>query len=211
MESLGDAACAADVNTIIPVSEAATGLRRPLGPEGFMELSQAAGVNHGISLRFHIAVPGGRWQVSLPLPVTPERAIWAGSIPDVPRVCANGLPARRMGVNHSCRLGATAVNSGLQSGRGHSLSGAAAASRSCFPCSAVWELAAAWVRADRISSSPAARARGFSGMPRPPAGNRVNAVRWLPAAFSGGFSTSACIWAPVVTDGPGVSPCGSGA
>ena len=62
MEGLGDAAGAGDVNTIVPVSEVATGLRRPLGPGGFMKLSQASGVNHGISVRFHIGASGGRWQ-----------------------------------------------------------------------------------------------------------------------------------------------------
>ena len=41
--------------------------------------------------------------MSLPLPVTPERAIRAGSIPDVAHVCDGGLPARRMGVKPSCR------------------------------------------------------------------------------------------------------------
>ena len=50
-----------------------------------------------------------------------------------------------------------------------------------------------------MSSSAAARARGSPGMLRPSAGNRVNEVRWPPAAFTQGFSTSACMWAAAVT------------
>ena len=33
---------------------------------------------------------------------------------------------------------------------------------------------------------------------RPAVGNRLTAVRWPPAALSGGFSTSACTWATVM-------------
>ena len=153
MGGLGDAAGAADVNTIVPVSEVATGLRRPLGPGGFMELSQAelsqaelsqaAGVNHVSACGF-----------------------------------TSGLP-----------VGATAVNSGLQRGRGHSRSGAVAASLSCFSCSAVW---------------------GSSGMLRPSAGHLVNAVvnavRCPSAAFSGAFQLRHARGPRSLLDGPGVSP-----
>ena len=43
-----------------------------------------------------------------------------------------------------------------------------------------------------------ARPPGSSGMLRPAVGNRLTAVRWPPAALSGGFSTSACTWATVM-------------
>ena len=105
----------------------------------------------------------------------------------------------------SLPVGATAVIPGLQRGRGHSLSGAVAASRSCFPCSAVWELAAAWV------SGPGKLIRRGPG-----AGvlRHSSALCWKPgepgAVSAGcvqrGFSTSACTWAPVVTGGSGRQP-----
>ena len=95
-------------------------------------------------------------------------------------------------------VGAPAVNSGVQRGRGHSLYGAVAASRSCFACSAAWELAAARVRAARSNSPTGALPPGSSGMLRPSVGNRLTAVRWPPAALSGGYSTSAGTWATVM-------------
>ena len=44
------------------------------------------------------------------------------------------VPARWLGVSHFRPVGAPAVNMGVQSGRGHSLSGAVAASRSPLAC-----------------------------------------------------------------------------
>ena len=61
------------------------------------------------------------------LPVTPERAISAGSIPDVPHVC-DGVPDGEVdGRRPFLPMSATAVNSGFSVVAGHSLSGAAAA------------------------------------------------------------------------------------
>ena len=150
MGGLGDAAGAADVNTIVPVSEVATGLRRSLGPGGFMELSQAelsqaAGVNHVSACGFTSGLPVATGRKCLHRPVTSERALRAGPVADVPYICNNGRGGAVDGRQPFLPVGATAVNSGLQRGRGHSRSGAVAASLSCFSCSAVWELAAAWV------------------------------------------------------------------
>ena len=50
----------ANVNRVVPVSEAETRLQSPLGPGGLMGLIQVAGVNHGICLRFNREAPGGR-------------------------------------------------------------------------------------------------------------------------------------------------------
>ena len=95
MGGLGDAAGAADVNTIVPVSEVATGLRRPLGPGGFMELSQAelsqaAGVNHVSACGFTSGLPVATGRKCLHRPVTSERALRAGPVADVPYICNNG-------------------------------------------------------------------------------------------------------------------------
>ena len=50
------------------------------------------------------------------------------------RSAMTGVPARWLGVSHFRPVGAPAVNMGVQSGRGHSLCGAAAASRSPLAC-----------------------------------------------------------------------------
>ena len=50
------------------------------------------------------------------------------------RSAITAVPARWLGVNHFRPVGAPAVISGVQSGRGHSLCGAAAASRSPLAC-----------------------------------------------------------------------------
>ena len=131
-------------------------------------------------------------------PLTAERAIRAGSIPNLPYICNKGGAGTVYGRQPFLPVGAPAVNSGVQRGRGHSLYGAVAASRSCFACSAAWELAAARVRAARSNSPTGALPPGSSGMLRPSVGNRLTAVRWPPAALSGGFSTSACTWATVM-------------
>ena len=183
MGGLGDAAGAADVNTIVPVSEVATGLRRPLGPGGFMELSQAelsqaAGVNHVSACGFTSGLPVATGRKCLHRPVTSERAL-------------------------------RAVNSGLQRGRGHSRSGAVAASLSCFSCSVVWELAAAWVSGpDKLIR----RGPGVGVL------RNASALCWTPCergcergavsvgCVQRGFSTSACTWAPVVTGRSGRQP-----
>ena len=202
MGGLGDAAGAADVNTIVPVSEVATGLRRPLGPGGFMELSQAelsqaAGVNHVSACGFTSGLPVATGRKCLHRPVTSERALRAGPVADVPYICNNGRGGAVDGRQPFLPVGATAVNSGLQRGRGHSRSGAVAASLSCFSCSAVWELAAA-------------RAWGSSGMLRPSAGHLVNAVvnavRCPSAVFSGAFQLRHARGPRSLLDGPGVSP-----
>ena len=79
-----------------------------------------------------------------------------------------------------------------------------AASLSCFSCSAVWELAAAWVSGpDKIIR----RGPGVGVL------RNASALCWTPCergcergAVSGGFSTSACTWAPVVTGRSGRQP-----
>ena len=164
---------------------------------------------------------------SLHRPVTAERAIRAGSIADVPCICNNGRAGTIDGRQSFLPVGAPAVNSGVPRGRGHSLSGAAAASRSCSACSAAWVLAAARVRAARSSSPAAARPPGSSGMLRPSVGNRLTAVRWPPAARKRGLlhlgmhvghghalpcvNISAPVespsrWERSLLDGPGQSP-----
>ena len=221
MGGLGDAAGAADVNTIVPVSEVATGLRRPLGPGGFMELSQAelsqaAGVNHVSACGFTSGLPVATGRKCLHRPVTSERALRAGPVADVPYICNNGrggaVDGRQPfldGRQPLLPVGATAVNSGLQRGRGHSRSGAVAASLSCFSCSAVWELAAAWVSGpDKLIR----RGPGVGVL------RNASALCWTPCergcergavsvgCVQRGFSTSACTWAPVVTGRSGRQP-----
>ncbi len=171
------------MNPVIRALEAATGIRSSARPRGM------------------IGTPSGRCRqsrCSLHRPVTAERAIRAGSIADVPCICNNGRAGTIDGRQSFLPVGAPAVNSGVPRGRGHSLSGAVAASRSCSACSAAWALAAARVRAARSSSPAADRPPGSSGMLRPSVGNRLTAVRWPPAALSGVFSTSACTWATVM-------------
>ena len=214
MGGLGDAAGAADVNTIVPVSEVATGLRRPLGPGGFMELSQAelsqaAGVNHVSACGFTSGLPVATGRKCLHRPVTSERALRAGPVADVPYICNNGRGGAVDGRQPFLPVGATAVNSELQRGRGHSRSGAVAASLSCFSCSAVWELAAAWVSGpDKIIR----RGPGVGVL------RNASALCWTPCergcergavsvgCVQRGFSTSACTWAPVVTGRSGRQP-----
>ena len=214
MGGLGDAAGAADVNTIVPVSEVATGLRRPLGPGGFMELSQAelsqaSGVNHVSACGFTSGLPVATGRKCLHRPVTSERALRAGPVADVPYICNNGRGGAVDGRQPFLPVGATAVNSGLQRGRGHSRSGAVAASLSCFSCSAVWELAAAWV------SGPNKIIRRGPGVG---VLRNASALCWTPCergcergavsvgCVQRGFSTSACTWAPVVTGRSGRQP-----
>ena len=167
-----------------------------------------------------------RWQLSLHRPLTSERAIRAGPISDVPYVCNNGRDGAVDGRQPFLPVGVPAVNSGSVAGA-TSLSGAVAASRSRWACSAVWELAVARVRAARSRSPAAARAPGSSGMLRSYVWNRLTAVRRASAACNGGFSTSVCTWATIMLsrapttrhrlnprrigtrsllDGPGVSP-----
>ena len=60
--------------------------------------------------------------------------MWAGFIPDVRYVCNNGRAGAVAGRQPFPPVGAPAVNMGIQSGRGHSLSGSAAAYRSPLAC-----------------------------------------------------------------------------
>ena len=61
--------------------------------------------------------------------------MWAGFIPDVRYVCNNGRAGAVAGRQpFPPVVGAPAVNMGVQSGRGHSRCGAAAASRSPLAC-----------------------------------------------------------------------------
>ena len=204
------AAFAADVNTLVPASEAATGLRRPLGPGGLHgtesgRTRSAAGVNHVAACGFTSGLPVAAGRQCLHRPVTSERAVRAGPVADMPCIWNNGRGGTVDGRQPSLPVGATAVIPGLQRGRRDSLSGAVAASRSCFPCSAVWELAAAWV------SGPGKLIRCGPG-----AGvlRHSSALCWKPgepgAVSAGcvqrGFSTSACTWAPVVAGRSGRQP-----
>ena len=75
-------------------------------------------------------------------PLTAERAIRAGSIPDLPYICNKGGAGTVYGRQPFLPVGAPAVNSGVQRGRGHSLYGAVAASRSCLPAA----LPGSWLR-----------------------------------------------------------------
>ena len=123
----------------------------------------------------------------------------------MPCICNNGRGGAVDGRQPSLPVGATAVIPGLQRGRGHPLSGAVAASRSCFSCGAVWDLAAAWV------SGPGKLIRRGPG-----AGvlRHSSVLCWKPgepgAVSAGcvqrGFSTSACTWAPVVAGRSGRQP-----
>ena len=104
--------------------------------------------------------------------------MWAGFIPDVRYVCNNGRAGAVAGRQPFPPVGAPAVNSGVQSGRGHSLSGAAAASCSPLACSGpgagLLRHAAAlcWESSDR----------GVVGS----------------GCLQGGPSTSVCAWATVM-------------
>ena len=118
MEGLGDAAGAADVNTIVPVSEVATGLLRPLGAGGFMELSQAAGVNHVSACGFTSGLRVAAGRHCLHRPGTSECAIRVGPVADVPCICNNGRGGAVDGRQPSLPVGATAVNPG-RSGSAH--------------------------------------------------------------------------------------------
>ena len=57
VEGPGDAAGAADVNTGVPVLEAAIGFRRDLAPAGFVELRRADEGNRGLSYGFTLGLP----------------------------------------------------------------------------------------------------------------------------------------------------------
>ena len=162
------------------------------------------------SVRFHIGPPVAAGRQCLHRPVTSERAIRAGPVADMPCICNNGRGGAVDGRQPSLPVGATAVNPGLQRGRGHPLLVLWRPPAAVFPAA----LCGSWPRhgsAARASSSAAARVRGSSGTPRPSAGNRVNPVRFPPAAFSGAFQLQYARGPPSLLDGPGVSPCGPGA
>ena len=166
VEGPGDAAGAADVNTIVPAGEAGTGLRQSAWPWGPHGTQSAAGVNHVAACGFISGVPLAAVTPCLHRAVTSERAIRAGPIADMPCICNSRRAAAPDGSQPFLPVGATAVNPGLQRGWGHSLSGAAAASRSCFPAA----LRGSWLRhgsAVWMISSAVARARWFPGIPDP--------------------------------------------
>ena len=176
----GDAAGAADVNTVVPVLEAATGFQESARPAGFAELRQAAEGKPWFIRGFHIGVPGGRWRLSLHLPGTWERAMWAGFIPDVRYVCNNG------------RAGAVAGRqpfppSGCPGGEfwGFRVAGATPGLALRRPPAARWPATAR------------ARAGLLSDMLRPSVGNRLTAAWWA-GWRHGGLSTSVCAWATVM-------------
>ena len=161
---------------------------------------------HAVS---HRGLPVATGRKCLHRPVTSERALRAGPVADVPYICNNGRGGAVDGRQPFLPVGATAVNSGLQRGRGHSRSGAVAASLSCFSCSAVWELAAAWVSGpDKLIR----RGPGVGVL------RNASALCWTPCergcergavsvgCVQRGFSTSACTWAPVVTGRSGRQP-----
>ena len=113
---------------------------RPWGLHGTQSgrTRSAAGVNHVAACGFTSGLPVAAGRQCLPRPVTSERAVRAGPVADMPCIWNNGRGGAVDGRQPSLPVGATAVIPGLQRGRGHPLSGAVAASRTCFPCSAVW-------------------------------------------------------------------------
>ena len=57
VEGSGDAAGVSELNTVVPVLEAVTGVRRALAPPGCLELRQAAEGNHGSACGFTLGFP----------------------------------------------------------------------------------------------------------------------------------------------------------
>ena len=99
------------------------------------------------------------------------------------------------------RVGAPAVNSGVQLGRVHSLCGAAAASRRCSAFSAAWKLTAV-----RWPPAAGCAQRGLFHF-----GLHVGHGHALPCVNNPAPVESLSCWERSLLDGPGVSPCGSGA
>ena len=215
MAGLGAAAFVAEVNTIVPASQAGTGLQSPLGPGRLMGLSgrtqSAAGVNHVSACGFTSGLPVAVVAQCLHRAVTSERAIRAGPIADMPCICNNGRGGAPDGAVGAIPAGGChGRESGASAWLGPFPVWSCCGLPQLFSCSAAWKLAAAWVSGldDLLRRGPG------SVVPRhswPSAGNRVNVVRFPSGAFTRGFSTSACTWARSFVNGPGVSPCGSGA
>ena len=57
VEGSGDAAGVSELNTVVLVLEAVTGVRRALAPPGCLELRQAAEGNHGSACGFTLGFP----------------------------------------------------------------------------------------------------------------------------------------------------------
>ena len=123
-------------------------------------------------------------------PLTAERAIRAGSIPDLPYICNKGGAGTVYGRQPFLPVGAPAVNSGVQLGRVHSLSGAAAR---CWEPSDRGE----WVSSSFIG--------GFNFGLHVGHGHALQCVE-NPAPVE--FPSR---WERSLLDGPGVCPSGSGA
>ena len=142
VEGPGDAAGAADVNTIVPAGEAGTGLRQSAWPWGPHGTQSAAGVNHVAACGFISGVPLAAVTPCLHRAVTSERAIRAGPIADMPCICNS----RRAGWQSAIPAGGChGRESGASAWLGPFPVWSCCGLPQLFSCSAAWKLAAAWV------------------------------------------------------------------